>query len=275
MAGVLVTVYTSAGVPVSTTVTDKNGQYLFTNVPPGNYYIGFTNTPNGSLFVTADQGGNDGLDSDVNNTNGAGTTATFNVPQASVNITIDAGLLYTQVLPVQLQFMAYKRNSTSELIWKVSGDISDAKNYVVERSADGRNYTSIISLQADSRTEYQQMDLQPVIGINYYRIRIEYINGKTEYSEVRIIRFDNNGAITIFPNPAVSTVNINLPDSWQGKKVNMEIINQLGQVVIRKSQNQASQVETIDVSRLARSAYNLKLVSSNQKVEVRKIQVIH
>ncbi|MFM9909254.1 MAG: SdrD B-like domain-containing protein, partial [Chitinophagaceae bacterium] len=273
VAGILVTLFTSSGVRVSTMVTDKNGQYLFSNIAPGNYYLGFSNSPNSSLFVSPDQGGNDAIDSDINDANGPGTTSIFSVPQASINITIDAGLLYIQRLPVRVTFMAYKRNSTAELDWKVSGDIAEDKNYIVERSIDGRNYRAIGNVAADTRTNYQQLDLQPSTGVNYYRIRIEYIDGKIEYSEVRMIQFGKGGLITIFPNPAISAVNISLPDNWQGKKLRIEVINSLGQVVTSKSLTQASQIETIDISKLANGYYTLKLINNNEEAEVKTLQV--
>jgi hypothetical protein len=65
VSGVTVTLYNS-GVAVATTITDANGNYLFTNVPAASgYTVGF-GLPPGFVFTTNDQGGNDNTDSDVN-----------------------------------------------------------------------------------------------------------------------------------------------------------------------------------------------------------------
>ena len=50
VGGVLVTLYTSAGVPVGTMVTDSAGAYLFTDVLPGDYYVTFGTVPGYTLY---------------------------------------------------------------------------------------------------------------------------------------------------------------------------------------------------------------------------------
>ncbi|MBL0146820.1 MAG: hypothetical protein IPP48_14940 [Chitinophagaceae bacterium] len=64
VAGVTVTLYDNTGAIVATTVTDANGNYLFTNVTPGTgYTIGFT-APAGTVFSPKDATG-DANDSDA------------------------------------------------------------------------------------------------------------------------------------------------------------------------------------------------------------------
>jgi protocatechuate 3,4-dioxygenase beta subunit len=63
--GATVTLYNSTGTPVATTVTDINGNYSFNNVPNGTYTVGFSNTPSTYVFSSANQGGDDTVDSDV------------------------------------------------------------------------------------------------------------------------------------------------------------------------------------------------------------------
>lgn len=95
VSGVIVTLYQN-GIAVASTITDSNGNYLFTNVTPGaNYSVGFS-LPPAFLFSAADQGGNDNTDSDVNNTPGAasfGRTTTFTVNAGQQITNVDAGLV--------------------------------------------------------------------------------------------------------------------------------------------------------------------------------------
>jgi uncharacterized repeat protein (TIGR01451 family) len=89
--GVRINLFNINGFIVDTQVTDGGGNYLFENVPPGNYYIelefpaGFANTfPN--------QGGDDTADSDLDNSNGPGTTAIINLGAGENDVTVDLGI---------------------------------------------------------------------------------------------------------------------------------------------------------------------------------------
>ena len=268
-AGVLVTLFDGGGNPVSTAVTNANGGYLFPNVAPGTYSLVFTNLPTGVTFTAPDAGGNDNLDSDVLGTSITGIVVTT----TTVNLSFDAGLNNAITLASKIEFTAYRKNATAELNWKMSTDVNEVKEFVIERSANGSSFTTISKVSADSRTIYQQTDLQPNTGINYYRIKIIYLSGAVKYTEVRILIFNSNSNIIVFPNPVTQVINIQLPDNWQGKTVSIDLINPAGQVVTSKSIKQASQVETIEVSQLAAGVYILRMQDGNGNVETRKLRV--
>ena len=87
--GITVNIYTSTGTLIATRTTDANGNYNFI-VNPGNYYIGFV-IPSDYLVTLQDQGGNDGLDSDVNQA--TGITPVFTLSGGEQNFTFDLGLV--------------------------------------------------------------------------------------------------------------------------------------------------------------------------------------
>lgn len=90
VAGVTVTLYNGSGVAIGTTITDANGNYLFTNVPVGaNYTVGFS-LPVGMVFSPNAGAVSVATNSDANTT--TGRTAAFNVLSGD-NITyVDAGI---------------------------------------------------------------------------------------------------------------------------------------------------------------------------------------
>ncbi len=77
------------GDPITTT-TDANGEYSFTGLTPGEYKVMFV-APDGYIFSPQDAGGDDGLDSDANPSNGM--TQTVTLESGEINDTLDAGLL--------------------------------------------------------------------------------------------------------------------------------------------------------------------------------------
>jgi hypothetical protein len=103
--GVTVTLYNNTtGQPVLidgqpfTEVTDADGLYLFTGLPPGDYYVVFdlTTLPAG-YRVTTPNVGDDTTDSDANPATGR-TAATGFLPSGSANLTLDMGVY----LPVRV-----------------------------------------------------------------------------------------------------------------------------------------------------------------------------
>jgi len=85
-----------SGTSVATTITDANGFYCFKSLTNTTYRLYFTNLPAGYVFSTANQGGDDALDSDINPANGQ--SPAFTLTTGMYNASIDAGV-YQQSEP--------------------------------------------------------------------------------------------------------------------------------------------------------------------------------
>jgi hypothetical protein len=95
----------------------------------------------------------------------------------------------TFVLPVELiDFTAVSDESVVKLDW-VTASESDIDYYTVDRSADGNNWTSILSLSADingsSLHHYTRIDPNPLQGISFYRLGHTNMNG--DYIPVKTV----------------------------------------------------------------------------------------
>ncbi|MGA7719790.1 MAG: SdrD B-like domain-containing protein [Ignavibacteriaceae bacterium] len=91
LTNVTVKLYTSAGVLASTTTTNSNGKYLFSNLTPGSYYVQFV-VPGGYTVSPALQGSDTTVDSNPNST---GKTGTIYLKAGQNNLTIDCGMYPT------------------------------------------------------------------------------------------------------------------------------------------------------------------------------------
>ncbi|MEH6511550.1 MAG: HYR domain-containing protein, partial [Maribacter arcticus] len=87
--GVTVSLQDCSGNTLDITSTDANGEYLFTNLAPGDYVVVFDNIPTGYEFASQDQGGDDTVDSDAGAT---GDTACIILAPGEDNDTVDAGI---------------------------------------------------------------------------------------------------------------------------------------------------------------------------------------
>jgi hypothetical protein len=87
--GIQINLFKSDGIYVSTVFTDPFGKYLFKNLNPGSYYLEFK-TPAG-FERTFSNRGNDNTDSDVDGSNGPGTTSATIIAEGVSNLRISAG----------------------------------------------------------------------------------------------------------------------------------------------------------------------------------------
>jgi len=87
--GVAVALLDGSGNVISTTTTDSNGNYSFTNLISGTYAVSFTQ-PAGYVFVNPGVGGNPATDSNASTTTGA--SGPIVLPAGTSNLTVDAGI---------------------------------------------------------------------------------------------------------------------------------------------------------------------------------------
>jgi hypothetical protein len=127
------------------------------------------------------------------------------------------------------KFDVNKQLEHTELIWLHNGDYL-VDEYIVERSVDGSNFEEIsfqVSEKDATADVYNDYDLEPVTGDNYYRIKLLNADGTTSYSEVKLVRFEAVEDFSIFPNPANSFANLNL-EQYIGKQVDIHIFDNKG-----------------------------------------------
>jgi hypothetical protein len=125
--------------------------------------------------------------------------------------------------PLESRLLYFKGNILSgntQLQWALDGNT--AIQFDVERSRDGRNFETLQSLYAGaslrSSPAYNWTDTDPgTSGFVYYRLRVRLSSGKVLYSSVIVLSLASeiHDAI-VFPNPASSRVQIQMPASQKG-----------------------------------------------------------
>ncbi len=105
---VRVNLYNVNGFIVDFQFTNASGNYLFGDVPAGNYYIEIV-YPEGYANTFFNQGGDDTIDSDVDNSNGPGTTPIINLGPGENDLSIDIGI--NECIPIgELVWFDYNEN---------------------------------------------------------------------------------------------------------------------------------------------------------------------
>lgn len=272
MAGIIVRLFntgidgiqsTSDDQLISSAVTNGNGFYQITNVPPGvNYYVTFDNTPP-SAWTTQNVGGSNASNNSKSNASGISTV--FNITANTVFRNFDAGLINVVPLPVSvLSFEATAHNDVkSKLNWSLSTD-EPISSFTVERSFNAMDFTAIGTVtskpQLNTVLNYEFIDHSPKIpGTNYYRIAIMKDNGQVEYTPVRAVNFHKQGEVKVYPNPAGQMIQIEWPTQWSDQNVHIELFSMTGQLVLQQKGVNATTV--LDVGNLKAGVYQLRIIS--------------
>jgi len=96
--GIIVELYAADGTLVDTTVTSNGGEYLFTDLAPGDYFIIFINPLEEGIWTLPNAGSDDDVDSDAATTvvdprGPAQQTEPFTLDAGEVDLSWDAGLI--------------------------------------------------------------------------------------------------------------------------------------------------------------------------------------
>ncbi len=165
-------------------------------------------------------------------------------------------------LPVQLtDFIATARKGLGVLNWATAGEERN-KGFAIERSADGMQWNSIgfVSSRAtggnsSQKLDYEYIDAAPLTGVNHYRLQQTGLDGTTEYSPVRTLRFGAGQAIMVYPNPAKENVTIAYLEGGEQIKIYDVMGRQLSAINSDKS------TASLDISTFASGVYYLQIVS--------------
>ena len=172
------------------------------------------------------------------------------------------------ILPVQLLwFYASQVGGQVALDWKTASEIN-LWNFAVEWSKNGRDWATIYMVNAGNATtnSYHTLHTNPVVGVNYYRIRMNDADGKFTYSAVRVITMNENGKamLVLVPNPVSTDVTLYL--SRELKAVSISIYDAAGSLVRRIPVGTGVQQITISTVALATGMYTLQAAGTGQFV---------
>ncbi len=188
---------------------------------------------------------------------------------------IDPGLVSSIivdcVLPTNLlQFKAVKNKAYSLLTWQTTQETNN-DHFDIERSSNGTSFIKIGEVAGSGYStvlkNYSYSDRNPVVGLDYYRLKQMDTDYKYKYSAIRTVRFDGQSTITLFPNPSNSKVFITDESGSSIQSVTVYTVEgiQLKQYVNFKSGN------SIDVSGYAKGIYLIKLKDIKGSIIVQKL----
>lgn len=178
----------------------------------------------------------------------------------------------TATLPlVWGDFTALGRNNKVNLTWSTLQE-ENTSHFVLEHSVDGRTFSTIASMPAagnsTTTTNYSYNHNTPNLAKNnHYRIQQVDLNGRSTYSAVRRVKFNNGKVVAVqaVPNPVKNSLQLTV----QLDNIKVIMTDRNGST-IRTYKFQAG-VHQVNVSDLPAGVYQLGVYQENERIDVIRI----
>lgn len=196
--------------------------------------------------------------------------------------TVYGTITVTTALPVTISSLkAAQQGNNIAVEWKASNQLN-MKQYEVEKSTDAVNFIKV-NTQAATGTNgsdvvYHWVDVNPVVGTNYYRIRSIGFAGDNKFSQVVVVKTGKGSPdITIYPNPVVNNVfSLQFSDMKKGV-YQLRMFTSVGQLVFTKAINHnggnASQTVPL-IAGMANGNYRLEITKPDQSKINKSILIV-
>ena len=235
--------------------------------PAGVSITGIAFNSSGSLFLSSGSGGGAGNNQLYKMTMVSTPLTTVGTLPNGVGDDLASCISPFVVLPtLYFQFNTQFKNNSVQLIWKTEESNNDILGYEVEQSNDNRQWKKIAfaprnMVLQDQRHNYNDYNYEA--GNNYYRIAQLSTSGKIKYSAIQqvVVSSSAKANFSISSNNNVLTIyGKNLPTKYSG-----QIFDNSGRMV---SNNIYRSNQTIDIDKLQKGIYFIKLFDSNQQFPI-------
>jgi endo-1,4-beta-xylanase len=196
----------------------------------------------------------------------------------------DAGRTFrfaaSSILPVTLlSFNAYEKNSSIQLQWETVNEIN-CKDFEVQRSLDGRSFTSIATINAkgnssSNNNQYATTDYDAAaLDVVYYRLKQNEKNGSSAYSSIIRIKRNNKTSFTVSAsNPFSNKIDMQLQLST-AQIISIQLVDISGNMIVSKqlSIQQGSTSFSLNVPAIPHGIYFLKVISATEERTIKLLK---
>ncbi|MFZ4057447.1 MAG: T9SS type A sorting domain-containing protein, partial [Ferruginibacter sp.] len=227
--------------------------------------------------IAKDDGGENWLNIGGNATQPAPSTISSNV----INSWGEFVLAFTAVAPIPVTLVSFTALPTRQQVnlnWKVDNEVNFL-GYGVERSVDGRNFTSIgfVPVQTIRSGHYQFNDplLQLSFSQVYYRLKLVEQTGSYRYSSILRIALNQSteGNFGIYPNPVVNQLHVQYWAKQSGNVI-VQLFNAQTQLLTNKTVfvMRGQNALLVPTAHLPRGMYFIACIQNGQKLVQRFIK---
>ncbi|MEP7323139.1 MAG: PQQ-dependent sugar dehydrogenase [Saprospiraceae bacterium] len=150
----------------------------------------------------------------------------------------------TAALPVGLiRFNATTVSNSITLDWNTGSEINTLQ-YHIERSQDGQQFEELSKVSAKGKAaDYQFIDTRPLNNHNYYRLKIEDLDGTFEYSSIVHQKMQVNHALAYYQKES-REIKIDLEPMRSNERINLYTLQG---TLVRQVSNQDTKINVDDL----------------------------
>jgi 1,4-alpha-glucan branching enzyme len=179
------------------------------------------------------------------------------------------------VLPVSVTSFTGKNSGlVNQLKWNVTGE-QNLSHYELERSLDGRSFTSVATITAMGRSSYAYADNISTIPspVFFYRLRMVDADGSYRYSSVvKLNIVSRAGFIEVAPNPFSAKLTVRIESETQDMAT--IVVNDLGgRQLLRMQKQLQSGNNAFDITEAGKFANGVYMVTITTKESTQTIKV--
>jgi hypothetical protein len=166
-----------------------------------------------------------------------------------------------------LNFTAQKVGSTSLVKWTTATEVNN-KHFNVLHSTTGADFVQVgasinskaLNGNSISPLSYSYVHANPILGKNYYQLQSVDAAGKASLSDVREVYFSEGSAVTIYPNPAVSELHVDV-NVGKTTQATIKVLDMAGRVIrtIETDLVKGLNSNIVDLSGIAAGVYMVQI----------------
>jgi len=172
-------------------------------------------------------------------------------------------------------FTASVKNTQVQLNWQTASE-QHSNYFEVQRSDNGVDFATLGTVAAAGNSNtmryYSYTDVTSKLGGNYYyRLKQVDLDGQNRFAcgTVRVSTANAGNELfgRAYPNPAVSSVTINIQKAYTGR-VTVQVVNTMGQLLSQKviTVNNSTGQISLPVYNLPAGSYNIRLITKEATV---------
>lgn len=208
------------------------------------------------------------------------TTVTFDY-----DFTAGEGFYYTlgsfeqNALPIELlSFSISKKGESVDIKWSTASEENNAY-YSIERSINGVDFETIALIDGAGTSQgannYQFIDISPLSGISYYRIKQTDFSGEFSYSSIEsiVMKLVEELKFAIMPNPINNGGDLKLEIDFPKnvRSAVMSVFDKQGKVLFQKPLIVENRLHFYNTSSLNSGIYFIRIQVDNHKAITKRL----